>query len=359
MKINMTTSRWQKCRDILAMEKCAAAFFTDRATVRYLTGFTGDDAALATVGDKKYLITDRRFIAEASLADATTVMHKNGLAPAAVKIFQRHKIKTVAVAPANLTLKQADGLREAKIKLTPLPRRFYALRQAKDEGEIAAMRAAIAAAETAFRHLLPKLRGQMTELDIKAELEFLLTRAGATSTSFPTIIASGDHAALPHAMPSRRVWQVGEPLVVDFGAVVEGYVSDLTRTLFWRQMSKAWRTRYDAVLAAQAAGIAAISAGKSGATAHRAARKILRERALAKFFTHGLGHGIGLEIHEEPRLSARARDPLPENCVVTVEPGIYLAGVGGIRIEDDVLVTVDGARVLSSLAKDPQSAVVG
>jgi len=197
----------------------------------------------------------------------------------------------------------------------------------------------------------------MTELEIKAELEYLALRHGAESMSFPTIVAIGANSSLPHAQAGKNRLKAGVPLLIDFGVFADGYASDLTRTLFLGKIPAFWRVHYQTVLDAQSAGIAAIKAGISGKIPDAAARQVFRRAGVEEYFIHSLGHGFGLEIHEAPRLSRFAGE-LPLDSVVTVEPGLYFPGKGGIRIEDDVRVRAERGEVFSHLPKQLSDCVI-
>ncbi len=221
-----------------------------------------------------------------------------------------------------------------------------------------AIRASLACAEQAFLVAKPRWRIGMTETEIKNDLEWEMRRQGAEGTSFETIVAVGANASLPHAHAGCGKIRAGAMLLIDFGAFRNRYCSDLTRTLWAGDVPKAWRRRYQAVLEAQQAGIAAIRAGARGSDVHRKAVAVFAGCGLADRFTHGLGHGVGLAVHESPRLSTRCDKPLAAGNIVTVEPGVYFPGSGGIRVEDMALVTKTGAEILSSLPKTLDSVVL-
>ena len=351
------------CRHLLQRQGLGGAYFTLPASVRYLSGYAGGDAGLLVAGKKTWLVTDSRYQEEArkSAPDCELVLWTGSMAGTAAQIFAG--LKTVragsklGVEADVLPLAAAAAMRRHKVSPVPLGPDFSALRQAKDAAEIAAARRSIRVAEAAFRELKPRLRAGMKELEIKAELEWLAMRHGAEGMSFPTIVAVGANSSLPHAQAGRRALRPGVPLLIDFGVFVDGYASDLTRTLFLGHAPKVWRERYQAVLEAQAAGLAAIRAGASGAAVDAAAREVLSQYGLAERFIHSLGHGFGLEIHEAPRLS-RLGGPLPLNSLVTVEPGVYFPGQGGIRIEDDVRVLAGRGEVMSTLARDLDANVI-
>ena len=362
--------RLQRLRAILRAKSLDAALITHVMNVRYLSGFTGDDSVLLIGPKCSQLITDFRYTEQAGAE----------LRGTRIEIIQRKKslLDTVALAARRLCAKslafESDDLsfqthadlvarlRDAGVKdasfLKPAPRLVSALRERKDAGEIAAIRKALAIAQEAFRAVLPALRPGLSERDVAVELEYQMKRRGAMAASFPIIVAGGPRGSLPHARPTDRKLRAGEPIVIDWGALVDFYCSDLTRTVFLSTIPKLWKARYELVLKAQARGIAAVAAGAKGRLVDRAARAFLAKHRLGKRFGHGLGHGVGMAIHEAPSLGAQSAAKLQPGMVVTVEPGIYLPGQGGIRIEDMVLVRREGAEVLSSLEKGVDAAVL-
>jgi len=232
------------------------------------------------------------------------------------------------------------------------------MRRLKDEAELAVMRRAIRVAEDAFEAMRKTIRSGQTELELAARLEYEMKCRGASAPAFPTICAEGANAAAPHAHPGRRKIKRGSAILFDWGARVGRYCSDLTRMLFLGSIPARLREVYSVVLEAQLAGVAAVRPGWRMCDVDDAARSVIKRAGFGDRFTHGLGHGLGLNVHEPPSLSWRSKEELEPGMLVTVEPGIYLPGVGGVRIEDDVLVTPKGNRVLTSLDKSLEGAVV-
>jgi Xaa-Pro aminopeptidase/Xaa-Pro dipeptidase len=233
-----------------------------------------------------------------------------------------------------------------------------ALRERKDAVEVAAIRRALTIAQTAFGAVVETLRPGISEREVAIELEYQMKHRGAMAAAFPIIVASGPRGSLPHGRPTDRRLRPAEPIVIDWGAVADFYCCDLTRTVFLGNIPRYWRGKYDLVLRAQARGIAALAGHGKASRADRMARGFLKRHRLGKRFGHGLGHGVGMATHEAPSLSQLSKTELQPGMVVTVEPGIYIPGRGGIRIEDMVLVRGGGAEVLSFLAKDVESAVI-
>jgi Xaa-Pro aminopeptidase/Xaa-Pro dipeptidase len=238
-----------------------------------------------------------------------------------------------------------------------LDREISDQRAVKDAGEIRAVEKALACAEAAFVAARGRWRAGMTEIDVKLDLEWEMRRRGAVATAFETIVAAGANASLPHAHAGRRRIRPGKALLVDFGARLNRYHSDVTRTLWCGRIPGIWLKRYRAVCDANQIGRDAIRAGISGREVDAKVRRFLDSAGLGEFFSHSLGHGVGLAIHEEPRLGSRSPYALAAGNIVTVEPGIYFPGAGGIRVEDMVLVTAGGSRTLSSLPRGVDSLV--
>lgn len=235
-------------------------------------------------------------------------------------------------------------------KLSPV--KLDRLRMIKDQTELALLTRAVEIADAAFKQTLPVIKPGITELDIALELEYRMRKLGAEKPAFDTIVASGARGALPHGRASDKIIATGDFITMDFGAVYAGYHSDMTRTVAAGTADARQREIYRLVLAAQLAGINAVQAGKTGREVDLAAREVIAEAGYSEHFGHGLGHGVGLFIHEEPRLSPASDSKLAAGMVVSVEPGIYLPGWGGVRIEDLVVVAADGCRVLTASSKD-------
>jgi Xaa-Pro aminopeptidase len=226
------------------------------------------------------------------------------------------------------------------------------LRATKDEQEIGCLRAAAALASRVFEKILPYVGPGRHELDLAAEIDYQIRKLGASGPAFETIVASGPRSALPHARPTTRLLRKNELVVLDLGAILRHYCSDLTRTVYLGRVPRRIQHLYGAVREAQAAAIDAIRPGVPAAHVEQAARAVLEKHSLARYFVHSLGHGLGLEVHEEPRLAMDVKRGLEAGHVLTVEPGVYVPRLGGIRIEDDVLVTRRGAEILTSAARE-------
>lgn len=328
----------------------------------YLTGFDGEDGAALILLNKVYLITDGRFeeSAERIAPWAQVFVRKCPLIKALSRIARRLRLKRIGFDPATMTVQNLLAFRQAiaPARLVSLPGPVGDLRLLKDATEVAAIEKAIQVAEEGFKRVIRRLRVGMTEREIAADLHHEMVRLGASDASFPIIVAEGANSSLPHAMPGNRQIHSGSAILLDWGATVSHYRSDLTRMVFVHRIPPRFLRMYRGVLAAQMEAIQAIRPNVRMCDVDRRARQCLRQARLDRYFTHGTGHGLGLEIHEAPRLARRIQDELRPGMVVTVEPGVYFPGVGGVRIEDDVLVTETGCRVLTTLAKDLDSMVV-
>lgn len=335
------------------------------SNVTYLTGFSGDSSALLIGPSVRVLISDSRYqtqIAEECPGlEADNRTQKTKQPDQIANVVARAKPAKLAIESHIVTADEFAKLNEAigktdsgkSIAIKPMANAVEKLRQVKDDDEIEETRRAIRIAERAFVAMKATLTDDLSERQVAHELEHTMRRLGADRTAFDPIVAVGDRSALPHYRAGER--RIGEApfLLVDWGAALpSGYRSDLTRVLATSTVPRQLQELHGVVLQAQLAGIAAIHPGAKLRDVDAAARKVIEEAGFGDFFGHGLGHGIGLHIHEEPRLSSIAEGELQPGNIVTVEPGIYLPGVGGVRIEDDVLVTPDGHEVLSSLPKD-------
>ncbi|NQU75760.1 MAG: M24 family metallopeptidase [Planctomycetes bacterium] len=339
-----------------------ALLVTDPANVRYLSGFRGEDSSLLVGRDWSVLLTDSRFAQQAKIdcPDLDPHIRSGPMAEAVKVVLRRHQARRVGVEAEHVTLAFRDRLTEqiSARRLRQTRQLVSDLRLTKDAEELAGIRKAIRIAEEAFRGLIAGgaagLLGRR-EVEVAGELDYRMRQLGAEAASFPTIVAAGPHAALPHYLPGASRLRCGQAVLVDWGALASGYCSDLTRVVFLGRIPPQLGRIYEVVLRAQAAGIAAVRAGCSVKSVDAAARNLIADAGLAEYFGHGLGHGIGLKVHEGPVISRLGEGRLRSSSVVTIEPGIYLPGVGGVRIEDDVLVQTGRAKVLSGLQKDLQA----
>ena len=334
---------------------------THPADVRYLSGFTGSNAALAMTRRVARLFTDGRYIRQAAeevQAAQVEIVLTGPHVAAAQWLAAQAGVDFAGFDPARTTI--AELARWKASLPSHLRRGFFSalaaplvqpLRMQKDEDEIALMAEAALAGCRLFEHMLGFIRPGLRELDVAAELEYQARRMGAEGMSFETIVASGARSALPHGRATAAVLPRRGFLTLDFGVILNGYCSDMTRTVHLGSPKAKERAAYQAVLEAQEAALAAVAAGAVCGDVDEAARGVLRKEGLDEAFSHSTGHGVGLEIHEPPRIGTEQRDRLLEGMVVTIEPGIYLAGEYGIRIEDMVVVTRTGGQVLTPSPK--------
>lgn len=340
-----------------------ALLMTHLADVRWLSGFTGSNAALLLTTPKSgppgaVLFTDGRYTAQAKAEAAGTrvIIAQKNAALAACEWLAESKIRACGFDDGNTTVAALKQMRAALPKkkrglFEPFGALVSELRWVKDAGEIAKMRAAAALGCRLFEEILGVMEPGMTEDAVAAQLEYRARLAGAEAMSFPTIVASGRRSALPHGKASSAKLPKRGFVTLDFGVVVDGYCSDMTRTVHIGRATDEERGVYDAVLGAQEAGVAAVRAGTDCGDVDEAARAVLRAAALDKWFTHSTGHGVGLEIHEGPRLAAKQKQKLEAGMIVTIEPGVYMPGRFGVRIEDMVLVRPRGGEILTPCTK--------
>lgn len=353
-------ARLGRLRAKLADDGVEALLVTRLPNVRYLTGFSGSAGMLLVGADDAVLVTDGRY-AEQSREQLDAAGADARVEIATTQAGQREVLEAEAGAYESLTL-EAHGVTWAQQRTYAewlAPRELVAttelvegLRRAKEPAEVARIRRACAIADDALREVLPTLHSRPSERDFALDLEIAMRRRGASGTSFDTIVASGPNGAKPHARPSERPIERGELVVIDFGCIVDGYCSDMTRTVAVGDPGPDARRVWDVVAESQRAGRDRVRAGVSCGDVDRASREVIEAAGWGDAFVHGTGHGVGLEIHEAPRVAKTVGDTLETGFVVTVEPGVYLPGVGGVRIEDTVVVTDDGADPLTEFPKD-------
>jgi Xaa-Pro aminopeptidase len=354
--------RLAKLRARLAEASSPAMLVTHTPDVRYLTDLDVDDTWLVVTERAVIVLTDSRFQqqVERSCPQAKLVVRDGPMGDALASACRDAKVEALSFQADHLTVAQHESLsgKLEKVALSPTRRWLLELRAVKDARELRMIRRALALQEQAFHQLLDQIRPGMTEAEVATLLEYNMRWIGADGVSFPTIVAIGANGSLPHHRPGKTRVKANTPILIDCGARAGGYCSDLTRVVAINGFSQKLTEVYNVVLEAQRAGIAAIRPGVALKDVDAAARRVIDDAGYGEHFGHGLGHGIGLEIHEEPTLSRRSEGELGEGHVVTVEPGVYLPGVGGVRIEDDVLVTAKGHRKLSTLPTDLESAII-
>ena len=347
-------------REQLEKRGLDALLINSEANRFYASAFhtTGADDALVIVTRKdSYLITDSRYTeaAQVQLKDARLVIRANAESylDYTAKIFAEDGVKRAGFEDAALTVKEFNCYQTGlPCEFVPASELFLELRQSKDEDEICSMKAAQKIADKALMQLLDELKPGMTELEISARLQYLMLLGGAERMSFDPIVASGPNSSMPHAVPTDRKIQDGDFLTIDFGCVYQGYCSDTTRTVAIGHVTEEMRTVYNTVLEAQLAGIARAKTGVIGKEVHETAHNVIRAAGYGDYFGHGFGHSLGLEIHEAPNFNARNEKPMPDRAVVSAEPGIYLPGKFGVRIEDVVILCEDGCENITALPKE-------
>ena len=323
--------------------------------LRYLTGFTGSSGFVVVTADQALLLTDVRYVEQAAGQCLGWRIERHGR-PATKELgaaLCSAGVRRLAFEPAGLTVALCGELRAGLpgVDLRPASGPVTALRERKDAGEVAAIARACAISDAAFAQLLPVIRPGIGERELARRLEELLYLQGADSVAFEVIAASGPNSALPHALPSAREIAPGDFITFDFGAGVAGYCADVTRTVVMGPASPRQRRLYEAVRQVQAAGVAALRAGARCSEIDAAAKEGIKAAGYGEYPTHSLGHGVGLAIHEAPAMRPGSDDVLAPGHVVTVEPGIYVPGFGGVRIEDTVVIEEQARRVLTSTTR--------
>ncbi len=350
----MTSYRLALLRACLDEKKVNAVLISKLANIRYFSGFTGDSTILIVSRRRNILVTDGRYIEQAKIEAPKfeIIEQTENLLKKVAEILNEIGLLSVGFEGGTMTVNEYDKLKEAQPKLKLTSINLDELRQVKDETEIAKIEIACEIADKAFAEIVKFIRPGLREIDVAAELENLMRKLGSQKPAFDTIVASGLRGALPHGIATEKVIKNGEFVTMDFGAIYSGYNSDITRTIFIGRADEKQRKIYRAVLSAQYLGLKTIKPGISGKEVDSIVRAALEKDGFEKFFTHGLGHGVGLEIHEEPRLSKHSTcEALKANMVVTDEPGVYIPDFGGIRIEDTVLVTDSEAKPLTKSPK--------
>ncbi len=340
----------------LERRKIDALLVTHLPNVRYLCGFTGS-AGILLAGRRSAFFTDGRYSEQSrsEVQGARVVIGKGPTLAVAARHIGRSRVVRLGIEADHLTVALRSQLATELgkgIKLVPVSGAVETLRMIKEPAEIEAIREAVNLAARLLAPLLRGIRPGVPETTVAARLEYMARRAGAEGMSFETIVASGPRSALPHGVASTSPIARNGFVVLDYGVILNGYCSDMTRTVYAGKPGEEERALYRAVLEAQLAAITAVTPGLPAGEVDEAARSVLKRARLAKFFTHSTGHGVGLEVHEMPRLAFRQEQVLQPGMVVTVEPGVYLPGRCGIRIEDMVLVTERGFEVLTPATKD-------
>ncbi len=333
-----------------------AVLVSNPYNLRYLTSFTGTYGWAVIGKEKCVFITDFRYDEQArrQCKGYDIVVLEKGIFETIFNVLQELGISNLGFEDNHITYRQYENYSSAfkNVNLFPVKNSIQELRTIKDEEEISKIQRAAQIADSAFSHILEIIKPGVSELDIALELEFYMRKNGASSLSFDTIVASGQRSSMPHGVATNKLIRYGDTVTIDFGCVFEGYCSDMTRTIFVGKVDEKLKEIYEIVLQAQLAALDILKPGIISRDVDRIARGIISEKGFGDNFGHSLGHSVGLEIHEKPRLSSKDETVLKQGMVLTVEPGIYVEGLGGVRIEDLVVITQEGFQNLVTSPKD-------
>ena len=348
--------RIAKIKDYLEEKDIDGFLIIKPQNIRYLSGFTGSNGQLLITKSKSYLFTDFRYIdqAEQESSGYQIIKQEKKMIDAVKEICLQEKIKEMAFEEDQMVFKMYEAYYQAlkPVSFVPASQFLSQIRAIKDQEEILLLKKATALADQAFKHILSYIKPGVKEKDIALELEFFLRKNGAEAKSFDFIVASGSRGALPHGVASDKEIKAGELVTMDFGCIYDGYCSDITRTVGVGKLEDKQKEIYNIVLEAQRAGLDFIQAGVECQNVDSAAREIIARAGYGEYFGHSLGHGIGLEVHENPTLAKGNEQKLQPGMVVTVEPGIYIPRFGGVRIEDMVLIQENYLEILTKSYKD-------
>lgn len=334
---------------------CDAILITSPYNLRYASGFTGSTGLSVITKEKAFFVTDFRYTEQAAeqAKGFEIIQNKGSIYAEAAKIIEAEKISTLGFEKDFVTFSTYQVLQELlECTLEPISGLIEELREIKNEEEVALIQKAIQITENAFEHILDYIKPGQTEIAIANELDFFMRGQGASGVSFDTIVASGVRSAMPHGVASEKKIETGDMVTIDFGCYYKGYVSDMTRTFAVGDPGDELKKIHQIVLDANLKVTEAAKASVTGAQLDAIARDYITEKGYGDAFGHSTGHGIGLEVHEGPGIHSRNEKKLVEGNVITNEPGIYLPGLGGVRIEDDLLITKDGNKNLMTCSKE-------
>ncbi|WP_010252582.1 M24 family metallopeptidase [Acetivibrio cellulolyticus] len=348
--------RLKELRSKLKKMGLDGALITKRENYIYLSNFTGTFANLLITQEKAMLVTDFRYVEQArnEVPSYEIIQFQGNLATTLNDLLTSHGVRNLGFEEDYMTFKTYDdlGKKLGSSKLVPLDGAVELLRIIKDQDEVEVIKEAVRVADGAFSHILKFIKPGVTEIEVASEIEHYFKKQGARGPSFDTIVASGVRSSLPHGVASSKVIEMGDAVTLDFGAIYKEYCSDMTRTVFVGQPKDELKKIYGIVLKAQKAALIGAAKGLKGKEIDRIAREVIAEAGFGENFGHSLGHGVGIEIHEEPRLSPQSITEMKNGMVVTVEPGIYVSGLGGVRIEDMIVINNDKPLVLTGSTKD-------
>ncbi|ROX92774.1 M24 family metallopeptidase [Enterococcus hirae] len=347
--------RVEKLRKKMQEENLDSFLITSPYNLRYLTNFTGTTGLAVITLEKAFFITDFRYTEQAAAQAQGFEIIKNvgPIFEEVADLVQKEGLRELGFEETTVSFLEYSVLEEIiDAQLIPISGMIEELREIKDEEEIAIIEKACSIADLAYDHILKMIQPGMTEIEVANQLDFYMRSLGASSVSFETIVASGLRSAMPHGVASKKIIEQGDLITIDFGCYYEGYVSDMTRTFANGDPGEQLKEIYQIVLEAQLAVLEVAKPGVTGKQLDAVARDYITKHGYGEAFGHSTGHGIGLEIHEGPNVSVRAEKQFVPGNIITDEPGIYLPGIGGVRIEDDLLITSDGNRVLTHSPKE-------
>ena len=351
----MISQRIKKLRLKMSEKSIDAMLVTSRSNVFYLSGFSGTSGDLIITHDAMYILCDSRYTEQASqqspLFDVVNI--KDGIYSVINKIIEYHIISRMGAEDRELTFAVFQGMKNAlKTELLPVGDMVSHMREIKDENELLLLEKAAAIGDLAYEAAIRTIKPGVSEIEVAAEVEYVMRKNGATAPSFETIIASGENSSKPHAIASQRKIQSGDLVVMDFGCIYQGYCSDMTRTVAVGDISVPQKNTYNALLYTQKKMVNLIKNGMTCKDVDKISRDILESLGYSKYFTHSLGHGVGIDIHEMPNLSPKCDKRLLPGMVVTIEPGVYFDGLFGIRIEDTVEILDGNIKIITNSPKD-------
>lgn len=352
----MITDRLKRANELVRKKKLDLMIVTKLSNVRYLSGFSGTNGILALAPPKAYFFTDFRYAVQAQkeVRGCQVKIAEAELVTEIIKLPLFKKKAKVGFEPAIMTVKTLDKLRETlpKASFVPIENLVESLAAIKDSAEIVRIKKAVKITDAVFAQILDHVKPGVKESDLALELNYRMVKMGASGPAFDFIVASGQRSSMPHGRASNKKVRRGEFVTLDFGCTYDGYCSDLTRTVVMGKATEKQKKVYGVVFEAQQAALEAARAGMAAKELDRVARDIIRKRGYGDYFGHGLGHGLGLEVHAGPVVNARSQDVLEAGNVITIEPGIYIPNWGGVRIEDDVLITQNGCAVLTKAQRE-------
>ena len=356
MGFNHLKTRLKRLQLKLTEHELDAILVTDLINLAYISGFKGTAGKAVVTKQDAFLITDFRYTEQAKqqAKHFTVIQYEKNIENTLKEVICQAKAEKVGFEKDIVTYEQYYKYKStlSNISLIPTKGMIAGLRKQKEADELDKIRKAVSIGDKAFSNILKQIKPGVSEEFIALALEYDMRQMGATSVSFDIIVASGHHSALPHAKPSNKVLTAGDLVVFDFGCVYEGYCSDMTRTVGIGHLTEEKQKIYDTVLEAQQAVLQKLKANMAAKDADTVARKVIKQAGYGKYFGHGLGHGVGLQVHEAPRMSPLSEDVLLEDMVVTVEPGIYVPTIGGVRIEDMVRITKKGIENFTKSSKE-------